>query len=417
MTSSVKERIEIANAEVVRRLTEPDIRWIGTGHALECIPGMKPNLILHSGPPISWADMSALQRESVIGAVLFEGLADDRDGVVALLDRGEIELAPCHEHSAVGAMTGVTSASMGMLIVENTEFGNRAYCKIVERQLQFGQHGPEIFDNLRWLADEFGPALDAAVGALDGGGLSLIPLIGKALHMGDECHNRNVAATALLEQAIAPALAAAAPAAGLPRMLRYFQDIDQCFLGFAMAAGKALSEPATGVDGSSVVTVMARNGVEFGIKVSGLGNRWFTGPAQPIDGAFMPGYGPEQATNDIGDSTITETIGLGGMVAANALTAGAIGGASAQQVIARTRDNMQIAAGRSRNFTVPVLDFEGAGVGIDIRQVVKLDTLPMLLTGIGGNGAPFGRIGAGQVFPPMEPFTEALRALGAAVAE
>jgi hypothetical protein len=415
LSTTTAGQVEAANAEVVRRLTEPDVRWVGVGRALDHVPGMKPNLVLHSGPPIRWADMSPLQSESVIGAVLFEGLAKSRDEAVGLLDAGEVELEPCHEHSAVGAMTGVTSASMGMLIVENAEFGNRAYCKVVERQLQFGQHDEDIFANLRWLAEGLGPALDAAVTKL--GGISLMPLIAKALHMGDECHNRNVAATALLMQAIAPALAEEAPAGQLPRMLRYFQDIDQAFLGFAMATGKALTEPATGVEASSVVTTMARNGVEFGIKVSGLGNRWFTGPAQPIKGAFMPGYGPEQATNDIGDSTITETIGLGGMVAANALTAGAIGGASSEEVIRRTRDNMQIAAGRSRAFTIPVLDFEGAGVGIDVRHVVKLDSLPMLLTGIGGNQPPFGRIGAGQVFPPVEPFVAALRALGEALAK
>lgn len=410
MTTTAGQRIDQANAEVVRRLTEPDVRWVGVGRAIDHVPGMRPNLVLHSGPPIEWDDMCPLQRESVLGAVLFEGLATTRDEAVTLLDRGEIELDPCHEHSAVGAMTGVTSASMGMLIVENAEFGNRAYCKVVERQLQFGQHSEEIFANLLWLAEDLGPALDEALGAI--GGISLMPLIAKALHMGDECHNRNVAATALVEQAIAPALAEAAGPGRLPRMLRYFQDIDQCFLGLAMATGKALTEPATAVDGSSVVTTMARNGVEFGIKVSGLGDRWFTGPAQPIDGAFLPGYDDSQATRDIGDSTITETVGLGGMVAANALTAGAIGGAGAQQVIDRTRDNMELSAGRSKAFTIPVLDFEGGGVGIDVRQVVKLDMPPMLLTGIGGNRPPFGRIGAGQVLPPMDPFVAALRALG-----
>ena len=410
MSTSVGQQIDQANQEVVRRLTEPDVRWVGVGKAIDHVPGMEPNLILHSGPPIEWGEMCPLQRESVIGAVLFEGLAGDRDGAIALLEKGEVELDPCHEHATVGAMTGVTSASMGMLIVENSEFGNRAYCKVVERQLQFGQHSEEIFANLSWLGGKFGEALDAAVRKIEG--LSLMPLIAKALHMGDECHNRNVAATMLVEQAIAPALAEVADPADLPAMLRYFQEIDQCFLGFAMATGKALTEPATGVEGSSVVTTMARNGVEFGIKVSGLGNRWFTGPAQRIDGAFMPGYGPEQATNDIGDSTITETIGLGGMVAANALTAGAIGGASAKQTIARTHENMELCAGRSKSFTIPVLEFEPGGVGIDVRQVVKLDVLPMLLTGIGGNQPPFGRIGAGQVHPPKDPFVAAVRALG-----
>lgn len=401
--------IDAANEEVISYLTEPDVAWIGVRPAAECVPGMRPNLILHSGPPIEWDRMCSVQRESVIGAVLFEEMAVGRDEAIKLVEDGEVQLEPCHAHSTVGAMTGATSASMAMIAVENRTHGNQAYCKLVERQLQFGRHGEGVFDNLRWLADSLGPALDAAVRELEP--ISLVPLIGKALHMGDECHNRNVAATALLEQVVAPGLASVAAPSELPRMLRYFQEIDQAFLGFAMAVGKALTEPATHVAGSSVVTVMARNGVEFGIKVAGLGDRWFTGPAQRIDGAYMPGYGPDDATADIGDSTITETIGLGGMAMANALTAGAISGAGAMETIQRTRDNQEIAAGVSRSFTVPVLDYVGTGVGLDVRQVVKLNRMPMLLTGIAGCREPWGRIGAGTVLPPMEPFADALRAL------
>ncbi|MCZ7527024.1 MAG: DUF1116 domain-containing protein [Acidimicrobiia bacterium] len=413
MQGSVGNAIDEANREVVRRLTEPDVTWRGVRAALDVIPGMKPNLVLHSGPPVGWAAMAAVQQQAVIGAALFEGLADDEESARSAIERGEIEIAPCHDLGAVGAMAGATSASMAVIVVENDEFGNRAFCKVVERALQFGQFDDGVFENLRWLVDVLGPALHTAVEHL--GGVRLVPLISRALHMGDECHNRNVAATALLLRTLAPALAEVAEGKDLPGIFRYFEEIDQAFLGFAMATAKALTDAANGVAGSSVVTTMARNGVEFGIKVSGLGDRWLTGPAQVIEGAFMPGHGPEDATPDQGDSAIVETVGLGAMAMANALTAGAISGGTARDAIARTRDNMQIAAGRSRSFTVPVLDFEGTPVGIDVRAVVRTGILPTILTGIAGCRPPWGRIGAGVVRPPMEPFVAALRGLDEAL--
>lgn len=408
MSTDIPTRIETANREAVRRLTEPEVIWLGVERAIDVIPGMRHNLILHAGPSVSWDDMAPVQRESVLGAVIFEGLARDRGGAIKLVESGGIDLAPCHDHQTVGAMTGITSASMAILIGENTEFKNRAFCKVVERELQFGVYNDEVFENLRWLDEQLGRALDKALQAT--GGLPLVGLIARALHMGDECHNRNVAATALTLRSLAGPIARVAPAEELPNILEYFDRIDQAFLGLAMVTAKALTDSAA-VPDSTVVTALARNGIEVGIKVGGLGDRWFTGPAQDIDGAFMPGHGPEGATADIGDSALVETIGLGAMAMANALTAGAISGGSAEDAIRRTRDNMQIAAGRSKSFTMPILDYEGTPVGIDVRRVVDTGTLPYVLTGIAGNAPPWGRIGAGVVRPPMEPFIAALRAL------
>jgi hypothetical protein len=404
---SIKDKIDAGNADVLRRLTEVETTWLGTGVARDVVPGMHDNLILHSGPPISWDRMAPAQRQSVLGAVLFEGLADSLQTAQSLVESGGIELAPCHEFSTVGAMTGATSASMAMLIVENDETGDRAYCKVVERELQFGLIDQSVFDNLVWLRETLSPALDAAVKKL--GGVKLISHTARALHMGDECHNRNLAATATLVRDIGPSLATVTPTRDLPDVLDYFRRIDQAYLGLAMASAKALTIPASDVPYSTVVTTLARNGVDVGIKVAGLGKTWFTGPAQQIEGAFMPGYGPEDATADIGDSAAVETVGLGAMAMANALTAGAIAGGSAQQAIARNRDNMQIAVGRSKSFTIPILDFEGTPVGIDIRKVVASGIRPYVLTGIVGNHEPWGRIGAGVVSPPLEPFVDALR--------
>lgn len=409
----IAERIDRANEEVVRRLTEVETTWVGVGVARDVIPGMRPDLILHAGPPTTWDRMAPVQQRSVLGAVLFEGLADDEAGARLLAESGGIELAPCHQFATVGAMTGVTSASMAVLIVENDTYGNRSFCKVVERELQFGVLEPRVFEFLSWLRDVLGPALDGALRAT--GGVKLVAHTAKALHMGDECHNRNVAATALLVRDLAPALATATAPKDLPEVFDYFRRVDQAYLGLAMASAKALTDAANGVEFSTVVTTLARNGVEVGIKVSGLGDQWFTGPAQAIDGAFMPGFSAADATPDIGDSAIVETVGLGAMAMANALTAGAISGGSAQQAIARTRDNMQVAAGRSRSFTIPVLDMEGTPVGLDIRKVVSTGILPYVLTGIAGNREPWGRIGAGVVRPPMEPFIAALKAFDRAI--
>ncbi|MBI2880378.1 MAG: DUF1116 domain-containing protein [Candidatus Tectomicrobia bacterium] len=405
----IKERIDRANEEVIQRFLDSQPVWVDVRKAIDVVPGMTPALILHSGPPIAWERMCFVQRESVIGAVLFEGLAKTPGEAEKRVAAGEIRLEPCHAHAAVGAMTGVTSASMAVVCVENRPFGTKGFCKVVERRLQFGVRTPEALDNLRWMAEELGPALGQAVRRL--GGVELKPIIAQALHMGDECHNRNVAATALLLRTLAPELAEAAGPRRSRRILQYFQEIDQAFLGLAMAAGKSMGDAAHGVRDSSVVTVMARNGVEFGVRVSGLGDRWFTGEAQVIDGAFLPGFSAADATRDIGDSTITETIGLGGMAMANALTASAIAGGKAEDAIRRVRENMEITAGRSRSFTLPVLDFEGTPVGIDVRRVVETGILPVLLTGIASNKPGGGRIGGGVVQPPMEAFVRAVKAL------
>jgi hypothetical protein len=415
MTSDIGAQIEAANAEVVRRLVEPEVTFVGVDVALNVVPGMHERLILYSGPPIEWKRMAPVQQESVIGAALYEKLADSPEDARTQLDTGKIEIAPCHHHATVGAMTGVTSASMAMLIVENDEFGNRAFCKVVERELQFGIHNEDVFANLDWLRDVVGPALDGATNAL--GGLKLIHHTSQALHMGDECHNRNVAATALLVRKLAPSIANVAPADKVSEILDYFDRIDQAYLGFVMAAAKALTDAAHGVEMSTVVTALARNGVEVGVRVSGLGDQWFTGPAQDIDGAYGPGYGPEDATADIGDSAIVETVGLGAMAVANALTAGAIAGGTAEEAIQKNRTNMEIAAGRSRSFTIPVLDFEGTPTGIDVRAVVRTGIVPYVLTGIAGNKAPWGRVGAGVVHPPLEPFIAAVKAFATSIKE
>ena len=138
--------------------------------------------------------------------------------------------------------------------------------------------------------------------------------------MGDEMHQRNVACT---EPAAARARAGAGArrsrtARRLARLFEFIGGNDQFFLNVAMAMGKAITDPVRGIAGSSVVTAMSRNGTMFGIRVSGLGDRWFTAPVEMPRGLYFPGFSEADANPDMGDSTIVETVGLGGFAMAAA---------------------------------------------------------------------------------------------------
>ena len=280
---------------------------------------MAQRRILHSGPPIAWADMCGPQQGAITGAILYEGWADSLEAAERLAASGEIALEPCHEHGAVGPMAGIISPSMPVWVVENTDRGNRAYCNLNEglgKVLRFGANSPEVLDRLRWLGTEFFTTMQAAVRGLDDPDLK--PLMAQALHMGDELHNRNAAASGLLFKRLTLALLGIRPR---PRRhssgrCAFVAGNDHFFLNISMAACKSMSDAAHGVPGSSMVTVMARNGVNFGIRLSGTGDQWFQAPANPVDGLYFPGYSVEDAAADLGDSAITETNGLGGFAMA-----------------------------------------------------------------------------------------------------
>jgi hypothetical protein len=384
----------------------------GLGRARDVVPGMRDRLLLHAGPPISWDRMSGPLRGAILGALIFEGWAGTEAEAVALVERGAIDIEPCHHHAAVGPMAGVTSPSMQVYVVEDTTHGHRTFSNLNEgygKVLRYGAFSEEVIARLRWMNDTAAPVLAAALGAA--GGLDLRALLAEALHMGDEGHNRNKAGSILFLKLLAPHVAREAPdAATAAEVLRYLGDNALAVLNPVMAACKAMADAAHGVEGSTIVSTMARNGTDFGIRVSGLGDRWLTAPAMVPDGLYFPGFSSADANPDIGDSTITETAGIGAFAMAAAPAIVTFIGGTPQDALRATLEMYEITTAEHPHFTIPALGFRGTPVGIDLRKVVELGITPRVNTGIAHRQAGVGQVGAGLVRPPMAVFEEALEA-------
>lgn len=413
-------RIAEANKIAYDRYLAAQPRLVDVVRAGEAIPALGPGerRILHSGPPIAWPEMCGPQRGAIAGAILYEGWAEDLQAAEDLAASGAVALEPCHEHSAVGPMAGIISPSMPVWVVENTDHGNRAYCNLNEglgKVLRFGANSPEVLERLRWLGGEFFETLQIAVRGLPDPDLK--PLMAQALHMGDELHNRNAAASALLFKRLTLSLLASdAPTASVAKTLAFIAGNDHFFLNVSMAACKSMTDAAAGVPDSSMVTVMARNGVNFGIRLSGTGDQWFQAPANPVDGLYFPGYSVEDAAADLGDSAITETNGLGGFaMAASPAIVQFVGGTPADAT-ANSRRMLSITLGANPAFTLPPLNFGGTPAGIDARLVADSGVLPIINTGIAHREAGVGQIGAGITTAPMQCFNEAIAALATTLA-
>ena len=402
--------IEQANRTAVERMlaARPVLR--GLAAARDVIPGMADDLLLHAGPPIDWARASGPLRGAVIGALLFEGRARDEAGAAALVERGEVRLEPCHHHGAVGPMAGVISPSMKVYVVEDTTHGHRTFSNLNEgygKVLRYGAFSDEVLARLRWMNDFLAPVLAQAIERLDG--VDLRTLVAEALHMGDEGHNRNKAGSLLFLKLLAPAIARVNPAREIQaEILKFLGDNPLSVLNPVMAACKAMADAAHGVEGSTLVSTMARNGTDFGIRVSGLGDRWFTAPAQVPDGLYFPGFSSADANPDIGDSTITETAGIGAFAMAAAPAIVTFIGGTPQDALNASLEMYEITAAEHSHFTIPALGFRGTPVGIDLRKVVELGITPRVNTGIAHRQAGVGQVGAGLVRPPMAIFEEAL---------
>ena len=408
--------IEAANQQVINRINRGGAALVGMGVAREVIPGMHDRMILHAGPPIDWERMCGPTRGAIMGALIYEGLAGDEESARALAASGEIEYSPCHHHHTVGPMAGVVSPSMPVFILENKTFGNQAYCTQNEGLgvvLRYGGMGPEVYQRLKWMERDLYPALDRALEALPGG-IDIKSLIAQALHMGDECHNRNRAATSLFLRAIGPALARTSlDNELLARVIEFIDRNDHFFLNLSMPAGKALLEPAEGIPGSTIATVMARNGTDFGLRVGCMPERWFTAPAGKVQGLYFPQYTDEDANPDIGDSTITETAGYGGMAMAAAPAIVKFVGGSPELATQTTLEMYEITFGEHENLTIPALDFRGTPLGIDVRKVMETGILPQINTGIAHKDPGVGMVGAGILRAPEKCFQDAFEALRA----
>jgi len=408
------ELIEQANREALGRMVSGDPVLVDVRPASEVIPALGERVILHAGPPIEWARMCGPLRGAIAGAIVFEGWAEDLAAAEAMAAGGEIAFHPNHHFDAVGPMTGLTTRSMPVLVVENRAFGNRAYCTINEglgKVMRFGGNDGEVLGRLAWIRDRLGPALGAAL--RHSGGIELKSLVARGLTMGDEMHQRNVACSSLLLRELAPALArSVTESAALAEILAFIGGNDQFFLNVVMALGKAVMDPVRGIEGASVVTAMSRNGTDFGVRVSGTGDRWFTAPVEMPDGLYFPGYSEVDANPDMGDSTIVETIGLGGFaMAAAPAVAGFVGAGAASDAAVYTRTMMEITVGQNSEWTIPALDYAGVPTGIDVRLVVETGLAPTINTGIAHKKPGVGQVGAGVVRAPLGCFEQAVRAL------
>ena len=406
-----KLNIEKANKEALNRLLSAKTRLVGMGKAVDVVPGMKKNTILHAGPPITWDRMCGPQKGAVIGALIYEGIAKDESEAEIIASSNEIEFSPCHHHATVGPMAGIVSPSMPVYIVENETFGNKAFATINEglgKVLRMGAYSPDVIDRLKWMEEELFPVLDRAIRYL--GSIDLKNIVAQALHMGDEVHNRNRGATSLFFRIIAPAIVRTTEdSIVIERVLRFIDANDHTFLNLSMASAKASLDPARNIEGSTMVVTMSRNGTDFGIQVAGLGDEWFTTPAEvPPNALYFAGFTKEDANPDIGDSSITETAGLGGFAIGAAPAIVQFTGGSPQEAIDRTLAMYEITIGENNMYQIPYLNFRGTPTGIDIRQVVEKGILPFIDTGIAHKKPGIGQVGAGLVDAPMEVFKKAL---------
>ena len=386
-----RPEVDAANAEAVRRILAVRPRWVGVGRALDVLPGMRPDLLLHSGPPLEWSRASGPMRGALEGALRLEG-------------RDSADLEPCHAHSAVGPMAGVIAPGMPVVVVEDAETGARAYSNLNEglgRVLRYGANDEAVLDRLRWMVSELAPGLARALAA---GPIDLAAITQVALQMGDEMHNRHRAASGLLFRELALRGLQGEP-------LRFVAANDYFYLNLAMASAKLACEAAAGIAHSSVVIAMARNGTEFGVRVAADPGRWFTAPAAVPEGVFLGAYTQADANPDIGDSAITETYGLGGFAMAAAPAITRVVGGSAATARRATLEMYEITVAENPNHAIPALDFRGTPTGIDVRRVVETGIQPLINTGIAHREPGIGQVGAGLVRAPLQPFVDAFHHL------
>ena len=401
-----------ANAEALRRLCQSEPRLVDVRPAGEVVPGFSDDLILTSGAPLPFAEYVGGQREALIGAALFEGLAATREEAIVRLEAGAIRVDGCHGYGCVGSLAGVYTASMPVFVVENTAFGNRAFCNFYEgkerRRLNYGCYDAGVHERLLHVNEVLGPVLGAAVHAR--GGVELGPIMRRAVQMGDELHSRSAAATLLFEEALATALldVAARDDAGVRALYAAFDGNDYHFLRLSMAACKAACDAAHGIDGSSVVTAMAFSCRGFSIRVSGLGDTWFRGPHAEIHAQLFAGHSEDEITWMGGESPITETAGLGGFAQAAALPLQRYQGGTAAAMIERNRELYAICVGEHERFQIPLFDYRGTPTGIDLFRVLETGVLPAMDVGIPGRDG--GQIGAGYIRAPRECFALAAAA-------
>lgn len=406
--------IDAANEAVINRIKVSAPVLTDVRYAKDVIPEMKEHVLLHAGPPILYENMTSPMQGSCVGAILFEGWAEDEAGARQLLENGKIAFIPCHHVNAVGPMGGITSPNMPMLCVTDTVHNTTAYCQLNEgigAVLRFGAYSQDVVDRLTWMAKVLGPTLSKALATLDGG-LAVNPLVAKAIAMGDEFHQRNIAASLSFFKEMAPIITKLDmdPTEKF-EVMTFLADTDQFFLNIMMAATKAVMDAAREIKAGTIVTAMCRNGENFGIRIAGMGDEWFEAPVNTPQGLYFTGFSGEDACPDMGDSAITETFGVGGMamIAAPAVTR-FVGTGGFEDALRISNEMQEICIDNNPNFIIPTWNFKGAHLGIDARKVVETGIVPIINTGIANKVAGAGQIGAGTVDAPLACFEKAILA-------
>jgi hypothetical protein len=410
----------VANAATIRRLCSSEPVVIDVRPAGEVVPGMTPETILTSGAPMAWEEYTGGQRNGVVGATLYEGLAADEEEAKAKIAAGEVRVEACHDHGCVGSLAGIYTASMPVFVVENTAAGNRAFCNFYEgpshQRLNYGVYNEEVRRNLIFVQEVVAPVIGELIRAA--GGVPLRPIISRALHMGDELHSRNTAATLLFTRELVPPLLEVAgrlPAAAVQRTLQYLRDSDYFFLRLSMASSKATADASHGVEGSSLVSAMTFSCKEFAIRVSGLGDTWFRAPIPKVEAKLFEGFVEDDIELMGGESIINETVGLGGFAQAAAFPLQAYQGGSPEQMIRMNLAMYEITAGEHPEYRIPYFAYRGVPVGIDIHRVVETRILPVMDIGVAGKAG--GQIGAGILRAPLACFQAAVDAYARAYGE
>lgn len=409
-------RIDLANQKALEIINSGEPVLVDIKFAKDVLPGMEKNVIGHAGPPIGWDEMCGPMRGAVIGAIKYEGLASTDEEAVALVESGGIVFRHNHGMGAVGPMTGMITYSMPLYEVKNMTYGNVGYCTFNEglgKVMRFGANDESVVKRLKWLEEVLAPVMKDALSEF--GPINLKVLITKALAMGDEMHQRNVAASAMVLKELAPRLVSVVEdKAVMKEIMEFVSGNEQFFLNLAMAAGKAIMDPVGNIKDSTVVTAMSRNGTRFGIKVSGLGDQWFEAPVEMPVGLYFPGYSEKDANPDMGDSTIIETYGIGGFAMGSApAVVRFVGAASVEAALDYTKDMGEITVGKSPHYIIPNMNFEGVPTGIDIRKVVEFGLAPVINTGMAHKEPGVGQVGAGIVKAPMACFVQAVEAFAA----
>jgi hypothetical protein len=404
-------RIEQANTKAFEIINKAEPTLIGVKYAYEVVPKLDKYTIGHAGPPLKWADMCGPLQGAVLGGIVYEGLANNLEDAEKLVKNNKIKFVSNHSIGCVGPMTGIITYSMPLWEVKNTTFGNVAYCTFNEglgKVMRFGANGPEVIERLKWLEKSLAPAMKKAIQL--SGPISMKVMIAKALAMGDEMHQRNAGATALFVKEIINYLVQVVTSQEeLKKIVSFITSNDQFFLNLAMASGKAIMDPAKNIPFSTVVTTMSRNGTNFGIKISALGETWFEAPVNHPRGLYFPGYTEADANPDIGDSAIVETFGIGGFaMGSSPAVVRFVGASSVSEAVAYSREMQEITVGLSPSFVIPNMDFVGVATAIDIRKVVSLGILPVINTGMAHKKPGIGQVGAGIVKAPLNCFTKGL---------